>query len=350
MERASNKVLALDGVSVCVGSAKRQQNVLRRVSFEIFDGEAVAICGHNGSGKSTLLGVLSGLITPTEGHLITSSSCPLGATRPLRSQLRLASVAQSNSLDEKLSVADNLHLSGSLYGLKRQLIRERALHLLGVFGLSERFEARAAVLSGGEKRKVDIVRALLVDPEVLLLDEACAGLDPSSVDTVWGVFRDHLARSSHRLRSIVFVTHRAEELENADRVGLLESGSLALACTRGELAAAESFDKLKVGYAQESLAAKVVRAVGAPVAAQSPGCLEFLVKNGHLLVPRVFEGLEPGSIRQIELSRENALEKLFRLASAVRADLSSPARRILASGELNPPSGPWRPALQRGCP
>lgn len=348
MKQALDMVLSLDHVSLRAGSSGRKRDVLRAVSFEVFEGEAVAICGPNGSGKSSVLGVLSGLITPTEGFVITGAELDSGVKRRLRSRLRLSCVGQSNSLDEKLSVADNLFLSGSLYGLKRELVRERALRLLDVFGLRDRFADRVAVLSGGEKRKVDFVRALLPDPEVLLLDEACAGLDLLSIDTLWGLLREHLACSDLRLRSIVFVTHRAEELEYADRLGLLESGSLALSCTQSELTAAESFDKLKVGFADEALAPRIAQVVGVPVAEKSAGEMEFLVKNAHLVVPRVFESLEAGSIRQIELRRENALEKLYRLGSVRRNTLCSPAKRGLVAGDLNPAAGSWRPVLQRG--
>jgi ABC-type multidrug transport system ATPase subunit len=345
MVASFERLVRVEGVGVTVGH-RRPVALLRNITFDVHSGEAFAICGGNGSGKSTLLGVMSGVVSPSVGGLLSGPQSSPSVS--LRRRYRLAAVAQANSLDEKLSVKDNLLLSGALYGLRRASAQAYANDLLEHFGLGDRLNARVAVLSGGEKRKVDLIRALLPDPEVLLLDEACSGLDQGSVLKVWELLRGHLADPGRLLRSVIFVTHRADELEYADRVVLMNAGSLALECRRADLVAAESFDRLTVGFDDESLVGRIVEVVGRPVVSQSQGQLEFLVQSGHLLIPRIFEGLEPGSVRHVELGRENLLDKLSRLGSGSSRCSALGVRGAAESSGRQVSPAALQPAFQRG--
>ena len=192
---------------------------LKGVSLSLQAGEMCALLGPNGAGKSTLLQLLTGLFNPDQGQITV-----LGhdmQTQPARALTGLGVVFQQSALDMDLPVLSNLLFHTDLHGIPRQLARARideGLTLMGIAG-----ESRTVVrsLSGGTRRKVELVRALLHEPKVLLMDEATVGLDPASrqqlLDTVQGLCRS-------RGIAVLWATHLIEEAQVADRLLLLHQG------------------------------------------------------------------------------------------------------------------------------
>jgi ABC-2 type transport system ATP-binding protein len=194
---------------------------LKGVSLALQAGEMLALLGPNGAGKSTLLQLLTGLFTPDQGSINV-----LGhdmRAHPARALAGLGVVFQQSALDMDLSVMANLLFHTDLHGMPRKLARERIDAQLTAIGLQDQTKAVVRSLSGGTRRKVELVRALLHQPRVLLMDEATVGLDPASrqqlLDTVRGLCRDQGL-------AVLWATHLIEEVKTADRLLLLHQGSV----------------------------------------------------------------------------------------------------------------------------
>jgi ABC-2 type transport system ATP-binding protein len=194
---------------------------LKGVSVSMRAGEMLALLGPNGAGKSTLLQLLTGLFTPDQGTITI-----LGhdmRQHPARALAGLGVVFQQSALDLDLTVMANLLFHTDLHGLPRKTAFERIDVQLAAIGLQAQAKAVVRTLSGGTRRKVELVRALLHRPNVLLMDEATVGLDPASrqqlLDTVRGLCRDQGL-------AVLWATHLIEEVQSADRLMLLHQGTV----------------------------------------------------------------------------------------------------------------------------
>jgi len=208
---------------------------LDSLTLAIEPGECFAILGPNGGGKTTLFRVLSTLLRPQAGSLRIAGQDLVEHAREIRS--RLGIVFQAPSLDKKLSVAENIWCQGRLYGLSTSAIKTRTNELLTRLGISERANDRVETLSGGLKRRVEIAKALLHQPTILLLDEPSTGLDPLARRELWTQVRE-LQQSAGI--TVVFTTHFLDEADRADRVAILDAGKLVAldkpSVLRGEIA------------------------------------------------------------------------------------------------------------------
>ncbi|WP_414474457.1 ABC transporter ATP-binding protein [Microvirga sp. M2] len=219
-------VLEVRDVSKSYGAFR----ALDAVSLTVGRGEFVALLGPNGAGKTTLFQVLTGLFVPDTGT-VTLAGHDL-RRRPAAALARLGIVFQQPTLDLELSVAANLRFHARLHGLKRRLASERIATELARFHLADRADARVRSLSGGNRRRVELARALIQDPDLLLMDEATVGLDPQS--------RHDLLKHVHALCmerqvGVLWATHLVDEAQNADRVLVLHRGHLLFNGPPGEL-------------------------------------------------------------------------------------------------------------------
>jgi ABC-2 type transport system ATP-binding protein len=194
---------------------------LKGVSLSLAAGEMCALLGPNGAGKSTLLQLLTGLFSPDQGQIKV-----LGhdmQTQPARALRGLGVVFQQSALDMDLPVLSNLLFHTDLHGIPRNTARRRIDEALASMGIGDQAKAAVRSLSGGTRRKVELVRALLHEPQVLLMDEATVGLDPSSrqqlLDTVRALCRE-------RGMAVLWATHLIEEAQVADRLMLLHQGTV----------------------------------------------------------------------------------------------------------------------------
>ena len=197
---------------------------VRGVSLEVAAGEILGLLGPNGAGKSTTVAMLCGLVRPDRGT-VTVAGDPVGdGASPAKRRIGL--VPQDISLYEDLGAIANLELFGALYGLEGALLRERAHAALELVGLADRARAKPATFSGGMKRRLNIACALVHDPDVLLLDEPTAGVDPQSRNAIF----DNLEALRARGKAILYTTHYMEEAERlCDRVIIVDHGQVVAA-------------------------------------------------------------------------------------------------------------------------
>lgn len=208
-------------VATGLHKAYHGKTALNGVSLELLAGEMVALLGPNGAGKSTLLQLLTGLFSPDQGKISV-----LGhdmQRQPSRALAGLGVVFQQSALDLDLPVMANLLFHTDLHGIPRRVARPRIAQGLARMGLTEQATTAVRKLSGGTRRKVELVRALLHQPRVLLMDEASVGLDPASrqqlLETVQQLCRE-------QGMAALWATHLIEEARVADRLLLLHQGSV----------------------------------------------------------------------------------------------------------------------------
>jgi lipooligosaccharide transport system ATP-binding protein len=192
------------------------------IDVEVRPGEAFGFLGPNGAGKSSTMRMIGCVSPVTSGELQIFGMDPATHGREIRS--RIGVVPQTDQLDMELSVEENLIIYGRYFDLPRRLCRERAAELLEFVQLSDRAKSKVEPLSGGMKRRVTIARALINDPELLLLDEPTTGLDPQARHVLW----DRLYRLKQRGVTLVLTTHYMDEAEQlCDRLVVMDQGRIA---------------------------------------------------------------------------------------------------------------------------
>ena len=212
LTKAYGKVEALRGVDLVVGR-----------------GEMFALLGPNGAGKTTLFSILATLRSPSSGKARVLGRDVVTERDPIRRETGI--VFQEPAIEQRLSGRDNLMLMGLLYGLSLGGARRRATEILAQLGISDIADRLARNHSGGQRRKLELARALVTDPQVLFLDEATLGLDVDARRVFWGQVRG-LADAG---RTVFFTTHYMEEAEVADRIALIDSGRIVALGTPREL-------------------------------------------------------------------------------------------------------------------
>lgn len=210
-------VLAVEAVSKSFGDI----HALRALSLSIQAGEFVALLGPNGAGKSTLLQLLTGLFSPDAGRIsVLGHDLSRHATRALAD---IGVVFQQQTLDLELSVRANLLFHADLHGIPRPVAKARVAQALETYGLVERARTRVRALSGGNRRRVELARALMHEPRVLLMDEATVGLDPNSRQSL---LEEMVRLKTERRLGILWATHLIDEVEYADRMIMLNKGEI----------------------------------------------------------------------------------------------------------------------------
>jgi ABC-2 type transport system ATP-binding protein len=226
--RDAAPALLVEGVVKTYGPIR----ALDGVSFAASAGEFIALLGPNGAGKSTLFQLLSGLFVPDSGRIEIMSQNML--RNPVPALARLGIVFQQPTLDLELTVTGNLLFHAGLHGIARAVAVPRIEKELARLGLSERAHDKAGTLSGGNRRRVELARALLHEPRVLLMDEPTVGLDPASRGDLLKLI---LAMRSERSVAVLWATHLCDEVSGADRVIVLHRGKVLADTTPARLIA-----------------------------------------------------------------------------------------------------------------
>jgi ABC-2 type transport system ATP-binding protein len=227
------------------GAVKRYGSLtaLEGVDLAVGAGELVALLGPNGAGKSTLMQLLTGLFVADAGSVrVTGFDMAHAATRALA---RIGVVFQQPTLDLELSVGANLRFHADLHGIDRRTAAERIAHELGRFGLAGVARRRARELSGGNRRRVELARALLHRPDVLLMDEPTVGLDPASRALL---LRHVLDLRAERGVGVLWATHLVDEAERADRLVVLHRGRVEFDGTPAAFRAAQGVEDLAEAF------------------------------------------------------------------------------------------------------
>jgi len=200
------------------------------VSFTVRAGEVLGLLGPNGAGKSTTVGMISGFTTPDAGSVSVGGATLAGDAFAYKRRIGL--VPQDLALYDELPAIANLELFGSLYGLPKARIRQRAAEVIEMVGLADRARDKPATFSGGMKRRLNIACALVHDPDVLLLDEPTAGVDPQSRNAIF----DNLESLKRAGKALVYTTHYMEEVERlADHIVIIDHGRVVATGTLAEL-------------------------------------------------------------------------------------------------------------------
>jgi ABC-2 type transport system ATP-binding protein len=220
--------LLLDNVVKTYGAIRAVDGVTLQASA----GEFIALLGPNGAGKSTLFQLLSGLFVPDSGRIAIMGHDM--RRDPVPALAKLGIVFQQPTLDLELTVTGNLLFHAGLHGIPRALAKARIDKELARLGLAERADDKAAQLSGGNRRRVELVRALLHQPRVLLMDEPTVGLDPASRGDLLKLILGLRAEPSV---AVLWATHLCDEVPNADRVIVLHRGKVLADTTPAGLVA-----------------------------------------------------------------------------------------------------------------
>lgn len=280
------------------------RKALDGVSFSLAKCRIMGLLGPNGSGKTTLFRILCTLLQPHGGHVrlagLDLESDPAGVRR------RMGVVFQSNSLDPELTVAENLTCQGRLYGLRGAGLKARIDELLGRFDLDGRRNSRVRTLSGGMRRRTELAKGLLHRPQILLLDEPTAGLDPQIRQDFW----DHLTdlRDSSEI-TILFTTHLMEEAEVCDRVVILDQGRVVTEGSPVELKERIGGDVIVV-HSQDpnGLKARMQGRFQGPISVVN-GAVRLEQRRGHEVIRDLMEEFS-GEIQAVSLGKPT-LEDVF---------------------------------------
>jgi len=281
---------------------------VQELSLEVFEGEVFGLLGPNGAGKTTSINMMCGLLKPDSGQVFVRGKAITDGDASVRS--RVGVCPQDIVLWKDLTCLEQLQFIGQMYGLRAAAARESSERLLKELDLVERRDQLARTLSGGMQRRLNLAMALVHDPEILVLDEPEAGLDPQSRVMV----REYL-KSLARQKTLIITTHNMDEADRvADRVAIIDHGKLltvdtpeALKHTVGE------GDVLEIDIDEGSLQAARV-AVAAVVLDVSSTNHTLVIRARGVVdsLPRILEALHQVDVHPEEIRvRANTLEDVF---------------------------------------
>ena len=251
----TNRIIEVSGLKKSYGKVQ----AVKGLSFYVEQGKLFAFLGPNGAGKSTTIDIITTFLSKDSGE-VKIDGLTLGKDdNSIRSII--GAVFQDNMLDELLTVRENIMMRGSLYGLRGEALKEAAAKAIAAAEVEEFKNRRYGKLSGGQRRRADIARALVNTPKILFLDEPTTGLDPQTRKTVWETIR----RLQKETGMTVFLTtHYMEEAAEADYVVVIDSGEISARGTPSQLKEKYAGDFLKLVPSKESFAsiAAVLREEG----------------------------------------------------------------------------------------
>lgn len=220
--------------------------VLKDVSFKIPKGSIFAFLGSNGAGKSTLLNIIIQILLPTSGKVLMNNNKVL--------KEKIGIVFQENTLDEELTIYENLMIRGKLYNIKKDLLHKRIIELSKKLGITNFLHTKYKYCSGGQKRIAMIARALIMEPELLIMDEATTALDIETRKKLWNFL---LNLNKEKKLTIFFSSHYIEEAENATNLCILKNGNIIFNGSYSDLIRKYSNKQLQINFNNDILKKEV---------------------------------------------------------------------------------------------
>jgi len=214
---------------------------VNQVSFDVEENSFFAFLGPNGAGKSTTINIISTLLEKTEGRVLVFGKEVGKDDFWIRSQIGV--VFQTSMLDDLLTVEENLSIRSAFYQMDKSAFTDRIAQICKYMDIMPFYKQRYGTLSGGQKRKADIARALIHWPKILILDEPTAGLDPKSRREIWKLIED--LRKEHAI-TIFLTTHYMEEVLDANRIVVIDEGDIKAIGSSEELRMKYSSDRVKI--------------------------------------------------------------------------------------------------------
>ena len=236
-------IIEINHLSKSFGDVKAVQDL----SFRVKEGELFAFLGINGAGKSTTINIMCGQLSKDGGSVVIDGADLDHNVDTIKRELGV--VFQNSVLDKSLSVRDNLESRAALYGIHGEAFKERLAELSRLLDFEDLMKRTVGKLSGGQRRRIDIARALLHRPRILILDEPTTGLDPQTRNTLWNVISD--LRKNEKM-TVFLTTHYMEEAADADYVLILDSGKIVAEGTPLELKNTYTGDFITIYNADES--------------------------------------------------------------------------------------------------
>ncbi len=221
-----------------------RRDVVRSVDLELKPTEVVGLLGPNGAGKTTTFNMVAGGVKPSSGEVFLGETKITGLPMYRRARLGITYLPQEPSIFRKLSVADNVNAILESVEPNRTVRRERLRELLAELGLTEKADLRADTLSGGERRRVEITRALVLDPKFMLLDEPFAGIDPIAVIDIQKIIEQLKGKGI----GVIITDHNVREtLSICDHAYIIKDGAIIRKGTPEEIASDEQVRKIYLG-------------------------------------------------------------------------------------------------------
>jgi ABC-2 type transport system ATP-binding protein len=281
------------------------------VSLDVRAGEVVALLGPNGAGKTTTVRMLASLLRPTRGRARVAGFDVVESPTEVRRRIGL--LTEHHGLYTRMRAAEYLHFYGSAYGLAREVVHSRADSWMRTFGLSDSIGRRLGEYSKGMRQKLALVRALLHDPPVLLLDEPTSAMDPASAHQV----RKSIQALRSEQRALVICTHNLVEAEAlADRIAIIRAGRLIAVGTSLELKRAflgEPMMELRLGQPVDGAAGWLPE--GLTTVASGPDWIRYRTADPHAVNPRLLAALARAGLPVVTLAPvERSLEEVYLLA------------------------------------
>jgi len=304
----NNVVLQTQGLTKRYGSLI----AVNDLTLEVYEGEVFGFLGPNGAGKTTSINMMCGLLQPDAGGVLLHGQPISAGDKEARRKVGIC--PQEIVLWERLTCLEQLQFVGQMYGMERRTARQRSEKLLEELDLAEKRDQLASKLSGGMQRRLNLALALVHDPDIVVLDEPEAGLDPQSRVKVRGYIQ-----SLARAKTVILTTHNMDEAERlADRVAIIDHGQLLVLDTpealKGRLGEGDVLEISLNGQAERAEeASQALAREGIPVALDAAHTsLTVRALNAANLLRPILEvlqaaGLEPGEVRL----RANTLEDVF---------------------------------------
>lgn len=274
-----NNIIQIDNLSKSFGDVKAVQNL----SFRVKTGELFAFLGINGAGKSTTINIMCGQLSKDSGNIQIDGHDLDKNMSLIKSELGV--VFQNSVLDPALSVYDNLESRAALYGIVGAKFKERLSELSELLDFSDLLKRPVGKLSGGQRRRIDIARALFHSPKILILDEPTTGLDPQTRKTLWNVISS--LRKNENM-TVFLTTHYMEEAAEADWVVIIDSGKISAEGTPLELKNTYTGDYITLYGANENTVKELgtqyekIKDAYRLFVPNTKAATELIVKNPHI--------------------------------------------------------------------
>ncbi|TRZ73854.1 MAG: ATP-binding cassette domain-containing protein [Streptomycetaceae bacterium] len=275
------------------------------IDFDVSKGESFGLLGPNGAGKSTVMRMIGATSQRNAGDLTILGKDPELNGPQIRAHLGV--VPQQDSLDMHLSVSENLYIYGRYFGLPRKFVKGKIEELLTFAQLEEKRDAKVEALSGGMKRRLTIARALVSEPEILMLDEPTTGLDPQARHILW----DRLFRLKEQGVTLVITTHFMDEAEQlCDRLIVMDKGSIMAEGSPASLIkdySTKEVLEVRFGSDRNQEVADKLRAMCERIE-ELPDRVLMYTEDGEALLEKIYaSGLHP----KTSLVRRSSLEDVF---------------------------------------
>ncbi|MGD2250421.1 MAG: ATP-binding cassette domain-containing protein [Candidatus Methanofastidiosia archaeon] len=293
------------------------------VTFSVEKGEIFGFLGPNGAGKTTTINVLCTLMRPTSGTAYVNG---FGVTEdPNNVRKSIGLIFQEPSLDEKLTAEENLDFHGMIYDIPKDIREDRKKELLEMVELYDRRKDTVKTYSGGMKRRLEIARGLLHEPQILFLDEPTLGLDPQTRSHIWNYI--HHLRDEKGI-TIFMTTHYMDEAENCDRIGIIDYGKIVAVDTPDNLKTSVGGDIITIKTANDEMAEKEIGEKYHLRVRRDGKGIHLEVEDGEEFIPQFISSFST-QINSINLRRPTLDDVFLKLTGhEIREERSSAKDRL----------------------